>query len=221
MEFELHDLVTVGVLVFLEGVLSVDNAVVLALLARQVKPHLRKKALTYGLIGAVGFRILALAFASHLMEWNWVKYVGGGYLIFVAGQHWFKKNEDSHKEKKIDHLSFWRVVLIIEMTDIAFAIDSILAAVAISQKLWVVLTGGIIGLILMRFAASWFMKLLDRFPTFEESAYLLVALVGVKLVVDGLKIPSVNFHSSDSPAFWIFWILLVAAIAYGFRKKKA
>jgi hypothetical protein len=108
MGFELHDLVTVGVLVFLEGVLSVDNAVVLALLARQVKPHLRKKALTYGLVGAVGFRVLALAFASHLMEWNWVKYVGGGYLIFVAAQHWFKKNEDSHKEKKIDHLSFWQ-----------------------------------------------------------------------------------------------------------------
>ena len=220
MDIQLQDFGTIGLLIFLEGVLSIDNAVVLALLAGKLPKHLQKKALSYGIIGAVIFRIVSLALASHLMRWNWIKFVGGGYLFYVAVSHWLT-SADKREEKKNagGAASFWRTVVTIEMMDIAFAVDSILAAVALSNKLWVVVTGGVIGLILMRFAASIFMKLLEKFPAFEDSAYILVLLVGSKLIVDGMKVPGIDFHSSSSPASWVFWIGMLLAVAYGFRAK--
>lgn len=208
-----------GLLVFLEGILSIDNALVLALLARHLPKEQQKKALTYGLFGAVFFRLIALAFATYLMKWRWVKFVGGGYLLWISIQHLFfsKQDENSPQAKKA---GFWKTVFIIELTDIAFAVDSILAAVALSNKFWVVFTGGFIGVILMRFAASVFLKILDRFPNFETAAYLLVLIIGSKLILEGLKLPWIDFHSSAHPAFWIFWGLMLCGITYGFRPKR-
>ncbi len=100
-----------------------------------------------------------------------------------------KTGEDAHCNiAKHSQAAFWRTVLVIELTDIAFAVDSILAAMALagskSSKMWVVIVGGILGVVLMRFAAALFIKLLDRFPRFELSAYLLVVVIGMKLVLD-------------------------------------
>lgn len=219
-EIHAQDFVTIGLLVFLEGVLSIDNALALALIARGLPKHLQKKALTYGLIGAVVFRITALALAEHLMQWNWVKFVGGGYLVYMALSHWFLPKKEEHSSTSSHAASFWKAVVLIELTDIAFAADSILAAVALSPKLWIVVTGGILGLIAMRFAAHVFITLLDRFPNFELTAYVLVLVVGLKLLIDGFKFEGVNFHSSDSPAFWAFWALMVMALIIGFVKPR-
>jgi len=241
------DLMIVGLLVLLEGVLSIDNALVLGLLAKRLPEHQRARALSYGLIGAFVFRVLAIATASFLLQWTFVKFLGGFYLVFIAVKHLFFEGheEEEHKivmdEKGNPALvdaqtgsdlssdqedieirervpvgvslitddrnagselgttvnrkktsckvpSFWGTVLVIELTDIAFAVDSILAAMALAgsreSKLWVVITGGILGVVLMRFAAALFVKLLDRFPRFEISAYLLVIIIGMKLLAD-------------------------------------
>lgn len=216
-----QDLVTIGLLVFLEGVLSIDNALALALIARRLPKHLQRRALTYGLVGAVLFRFLSLALVQYLMDWVWVKYIGGAYLVYMAVSHWLrKKPEEAEQSSKAGSMSFWKTVLVIELTDIAFAVDSILAAVALSPKLWIVVTGGVLGIVMMRFAANVFIRLLEKFPNFELTAYLLVFLVGAKLIFDGLKIPGINFHSSESPAFWIFWAAVVIAFGLGFMKRK-
>ena len=236
------DLLVVGLLVILEGLLSIDNALVLGLLAKRLPPELRSRALSYGLIGAFVFRIIAIATASFLLQWTFVKLLGGGYLIFIALKHLiFESGEDKDQytldENGKPHLvdsetgeelhsdranieveqrvplgnslvaykgdetksagkppkafsaaAFWKMVLIIELTDIAFAVDSILAAMALAgseeEKLWVVILGGLMGVVLMRFAAVMFIRLLERFPRFELSAYLLVAVIGLKLVLD-------------------------------------
>ncbi|MBN8555073.1 MAG: TerC family protein [Deltaproteobacteria bacterium] len=217
-----QDLATIGLLIFLEGVLSIDNAVVLALLAGRLPKHLQKRALTYGMIGAFTFRFLALAMASFFMHWTWVKFVGGAYLLYLAIAHWIKssKKEEEKLSPKKESQEFWKTVVLIELMDIAFAIDSILAAVAISPKFWVVYTGGIIGMICMRFSAGLFINLLKRFPSFEDSAYILVFIIGAKLIVDGFHFKDIDFHSPHSFAFWIFWIAMGAAILWGFKPKK-
>ncbi len=156
------------------------------------------------------------------MKWLWVKYVGGAYLLFIALKHWLSKAPPEGHTPTAKASTFWKTVILIELTDIAFAVDSILAAVAISKKLWVVITGGVIGLIAMRFAASIFIKLLSKFPNFEGTAYLLVFGVGLKLIVNGFAdsfgLHGVNFHSTQSPAFWIFWAFVLVSIAYGFMR---
>lgn len=221
-EFAWGDLATIGLLIFLEGILSVDNAVVLALLAARLPKEQQKKALTYGIVGAIIFRFISIGLAAHLMRWTWVKFVGGGYLLYVAMSHFLKKDKPGDADGAGGvKVGFWRTVISIELMDIAFAVDSILAAVAVSPKLWVVVTGGVLGMVLMRFAATIFIRLLDRFPSFETSAYMLVTLIGLKLVVDGFKFEAVNFHSSSSPAFWIFWLGMLFCVAWGFRKKRA
>src|SRR5260221_387170 len=224
--FEFHDLFVVGLLIVLEGVLSIDNALVLGLLARRLPKRLQGKALTYGLIGALIFRIAAIATASVLLRWTLARFLGGAYLVYVAVKH-FAIGEQQHveaievgqdglpriaesesaptgesktgavvasapdKAMTSHSWAFWHTVLVIELTDIAFAVDSIVAAMALvgqqkpedtgpHDKLWVVVTGGMIGVILMRFAAVLFIRLLERFPRFETSAYLLVAVIGIK-----------------------------------------
>jgi YkoY family integral membrane protein len=228
MPFTSQDFAVIGLLAFLEGILSIDNALVLALLAKPLPKEQQKRALTYGLVGAVGFRLIALGLTSYLMRWTWVKWVGGFYLLYVGLKHFWDKRAaekaevDGAEAKPKKHAGFWKTVLIIELTDIAFAVDSILAAVALSKKFWVVFTGGFLGVVLMRFAANVFIVLIDKFPRMEVTAYLLVTLIGTKLVVDAAHLPGVDFHSMSSPAAWVFWILMIGFIAVGLtgsRKK--
>ena len=214
-----QDLFILGILFFLEGILSLDNALVLAILAKPLSPQQQKKALTYGLIGAFGFRFLAISMATFLIKWNWVKFVGGAYLLWVALSHFFKK-EDSQKKSSSKKQSFWKIVLLIELTDIAFALDSILAAVALTQKFWLILLGGMMGVLFMRFAASLMIGLLDRFPHFERTAYLLILLIGVKIVLEGFRLDGFDFHSPSNPAFLVFWSTIALCVLSGFLPKK-
>lgn len=222
-EVTFADFAAIGFLIFLEGILSLDNALVLALIVSPLPEALRKKALLYGIVGAIVFRIVAISLASHLIEMNWVKFVGGGYLLYLscdfAFKHFTKTLEQEKAEEKAKHRSFWMTVIVVELTDIAFAIDSILTAVALTKKVWVVITGGVIGLFMMRFAASIFIKLLEKFPRFEATAYMLVFLIGAKLVIEGFHLPYIDFHSPSHPAFWIFWGIMMLSFLSGFFKK--
>lgn len=242
------DLGVILLLIVLEGVLSIDNALVLGLLAKRLPKSQRRRALSYGLIGAFVFRVIAICTASFLLQWTIVKFIGGAYLVYIAVKHLFFEAQEEHEQKvvmdedgpklvdeetgeslsaseeeleirervplgeallageasektaatpvstadkegaTVKPRSFWGTVLVIELTDIAFAVDSILAAMALAgarqSKLWVVITGGIIGVVMMRFAAAMFIKLLEKFPRFELSAYLLVIVIGLKLLAD-------------------------------------
>jgi YkoY family integral membrane protein len=236
--FAMDDLLGVSVLAGLEGLLSIDNAVVLGLLVRRVPERLRSRALTYGLAGSVVFRLAAVVAAAWLLRFGVVKLLGGGYLLYVAGRHllWERRTATPpvHMPQPAATSSqfFWRTVGSIELTDAAFAVDSVLAGIAligpppdhtpanaVHPKLWVVVGGGMIGVVLMRFAAAGFAKLISRFPRFELAAHLMVLVVGLKLLVDyGLNLAGhqARFQSPSSPAFWTFWVAMAASAAVGF-----
>lgn len=179
-----HDIAVVGTLVLLEGLLSADNALVLAVLVRHLPAQQRKKALRYGILGAFVFRLLALLLVTWLIHAWYFRVLGAGYLIFISVRHfWAIHKSLKSEEKAIKKMGFWKTVLVVELTDIAFSIDSILAAVALSNKLWIIYLGGILGIIAMRLVAGGFLKLLDRFPGLENGAYLLVGWIGIKLAL--------------------------------------
>jgi YkoY family integral membrane protein len=230
--FQPRDLLLVLVLVILEGLLSIDNALVLGLLARKLPPRSQTKALTYGLIGSFAFRLIAVAAAAWLLEWRIVKLLGGAYLLFIAAKH-FATGKPAHRKsphsESTDPLPFWSVVATIELTDIAFATDSILAGIAlvgpapagikIHPKLWVILLGGMIGVLLMRVAAVGFIAVLKKFPRFETSAYLLVGVVGLKLLADwyfNAEHEQLNFESPTAWPFWAFWGVMLLSGSIGF-----
>ncbi|MBU6154703.1 MAG: hypothetical protein KGP28_10410 [Bdellovibrionales bacterium] len=173
---------TVFSLAILETLLSLDNAVVLALMASELPEPEQKKALRYGLWGAVILRVLAVYFATQLVSIAWVKALGGAYLLWLAIAFFVKKGSAKKKQRRTSK-NFWAVVFWIELTDLVFAIDSILAAVAITSNYWAIVAGGLMGVVAIRFAAGRFIVLLERYPRLETLAYLLVAGVGLKVLV--------------------------------------
>jgi YkoY family integral membrane protein len=194
------DALSIATLAVLEGILSVDNSLVLAILVRTLPKEQQKKALLYGIFGAFFFRVVALIFAAQLMGFVIFKIIGGGYLLYLAMKHmFFFYKEDAHQSRPKVAASFWKTVLIVEFTDIAFSIDSITTAVAMSDKLIVVWLAGIMGIVFLRFAAGLFIRLLERLPKLEDLAYQLIFFVGTKLLMEG-------FHIEISHG--VFWMMM-------------
>jgi len=225
----------IGVLVLLEGLLSADNALVLAVMVRHLPKNQQRRVLFWGIWGAVGFRVLALSLASILLRLWFCKAIGGGYLLYLALSHFYRHRHssthsgDDQTPTPAGWLhSFWGTVTSITVADIAFSIDSILAAVGMAEgfpahfgdrgKFSIVLIGGVLGIITMRFVVRYFLILLERFPGLEEGAYYLVAWIGLKLLLSGYHqlmsgIPQAKhlaFHIPE-PLFWVVMLLIAGA----------
>ncbi len=85
--FAPSDFVTIGLLVALEGLLSADNAMVLAILVLGLPKEQQTKALQYGMVGAFAFRAAATLLAAYMIQLGWVKLVGAGYLLYLVYRH--------------------------------------------------------------------------------------------------------------------------------------
>jgi YkoY family integral membrane protein len=184
------DLLTVGLLVILEGLLSADNAMVLAVLVLGLPKEQQRPALRYGIIGAFAFRTLATVFAVHMIQLRVVQLIGGLYLVWLTYQHFFRGGSVEDRRKPVPARpwmglsAFWATVVKVELTDIVFAIDSILVAVAMSPKLWVVLTGGILGIVAMRMVIGQLLAVVRNYPAIVDGAFLIILWVAIKLLVE-------------------------------------
>lgn len=186
------DLLIILNLVLVESLLSVDNAAVLAVMVKRLPEHQRAKALRYGLIGAYVFRGLCLLIAGYLMKFAFLKIFGGLYLWHIAYKSAMQQDNDQTTGSRIERFLsklglsiFVQTIIMVELMDLAFSIDNVFAAVALSNKFWIVMTGVGIGILAMRFVAGWFVKLMDKFPKMQASAMLVVLLLGVRLVLSG------------------------------------
>jgi YkoY family integral membrane protein len=174
------------ILIVLEVILSADNTLILGVLVQKLPVHLRRKALFYGILGAYVLRGLALLFAALVIKLWWVQALGAAYLLYIALKH-FLKPEEAHAPPPLEATAaqFWKVVAQVELMDLAFAVDSVLVAVALSDKLWIIYTGVFLGILAIRMLASLVVTLLDRYPRFKHLAYVVVGLAGVKLAIGG------------------------------------
>lgn len=225
------------VLIVLEGLLATDNAVVMAVMVKHLPKIQQKKALFYGLVGAFVFRFGALFMITFLVNIWQIQALGAAYLLIISGKNIYDKlthsQKDNLNEKPRKQSGFWMTVFKVELADIAFALDSMLAAVALAVTLpelgdfqigginggqfSVMLLGGMIGLIMIRFAARQFVVLLEKYPTLETAAFLIVGWVGIKLVVLTLSHPALLILPETFPhtTVWkaTFWtVLLVLAV---------
>lgn len=198
-------------LIIMEGLLSVDNALVLAAMVKHLPDRQQSLALKAGLLGAYIMRGAALFFVGYLIANPWVRLVGGGYLIYLMCQH-LSVAEDGEPESQTNAAGFWGTVVAVELADMAFSIDNIVAAVALSPKMWVVVTGVFIGILAMRFVASAFIKLLDKFPILANIAYVLVGFIGVVLVAE--YVLDFEFHGMQKFA------AIMGIIAFGITYDK-
>jgi len=189
LDIHVSDFLTIGLLVLLEGLLSADNALVLAVLVLGLPKDQQRKALRYGILGAFGFRILATVFAVYMIRLSWVKLVGGLYLFYLTWKHFAHGDAETRRTAPpatawLGMSAFWTTVVKVELTDIVFAVDSILVAVAMSPKLWVIISGGILGIIAMRLLIGQFLWVVQRYPALVDGAFIIIAWVGIKLMVE-------------------------------------
>jgi YkoY family integral membrane protein len=186
------DFLTIALLVALEGLLSADNAMVLAVLVLGLPKAEQQKALRYGILGAFAFRTVATLLAVYLIHLAAVKIIGAGYLLYLVYDHFGRGGDAEHrrtppKARPAFGLSaFWATVVKVELTDIVFAVDSILVAVAMSNKTWVILSGGILGIIMMRLVIGQLLALVERYPPLVDGAFVIIGWVGIKLLIEFL-----------------------------------
>ncbi len=222
---EFTDFLTVGLLVLLEAALSADNALVLAVLVLPLPVQKQKRALRYGIVGALAFRAVATLFAMYIIHLDWVKLVGGAYLIYLPVKHFWRHPDESKRggPRAITTIlgltAFWSTVVRVEMTDIVFAIDSILVAVAMSRKVWVIITGGFLGIIAMRVLIGQLLGIVRQFPAIVDGAYVIVAWVGVKLLIEYLHV--IHVLSWEIPRWLSITVTLALLGASAIYAKRA
>lgn len=206
-------------LIILEGLLSCDNALVLAVLVSRLPKGQQRKALFYGIWGAYFFRFVAIGLGTYLIKITWVQIIGAGYLLWMAAKFFIDRNkqaegEGEEEEAKVSSFwirlvgPFWATVITVELMDITFSVDSILAAFALSGEVWVLFVGGMLGILMMRGVAGIFIKLLERYPELEASAYVLIAIIGAKLMGQAF-----GFHVPPAVFFPIMAAVILGTIA--------
>ena len=170
-------------IIFLEIILSIDNAAVLSTMVNELPKNQHKKALTWGILGAYLFRGVALLFATYLIGLWWLKLLGGLYLIYLFISSFSNTEQDkSASTFKIPFLTkFWSTVVMIELIDIVFSIDNIFSAVAFTDNFWTICFGVSIGILAIRFATTKLLGLLHKIRGLEKMAFLVIGILGIKL----------------------------------------
>ncbi len=222
------DLVTIALLVALEGLLSADNAMVLAVLVLGLPKAQQKKALRYGIVGAFVFRTLATLLAVYLIRLGWVKLVGAGYLLYLTYRH-FAGGQSAEERRSAPPAqpafgltAFWSTVVKVELTDIVFAIDSILVAVAMSPKVWVVVTGGLLGIIAMRLVIGQLLALVERYPPLVDGAFVIIGWVAIKLLLEYMHTEGyVHFQVPKTLSLGLIVVIFLISFLYARRQEGA
>ena len=223
-------------LIFLEGILSIDNAAVIGALVTPLPddkrvewPHIlqgfgkwlhpvlgnqRMAALRVGLLGAYLGRGVMLFMTSFLINNSWIKLIGAAYLIHLAfenlGDMTGGGSEEGDDLQPIRSRAFWATVLTVETMDLIFSIDNVVAAVSLSDKIWVVMIGVAIGILTMRFAAGIFSYAVLREPILKQAAYVLVLSIGIELILEQVW----KIEISDILRFLVSVGIILMALAY-------
>lgn len=219
-------------LIVIESLLSVDNAAVLATMVTKLPKEQRDKALKYGIFGAYFFRGVCLVLAGFLVSIWWLKPVGGLYLLYLV-YDWWKGKQTEASEDDFDHVdvegswiyratvgvigSFWATVALVEVMDLTFSIDNVLAVVAYTNNTVVIFIGVFIGILAMRFVAQGFVKLMEKYEFLETAAFVVIAILGIKLALAGFEgiqgnstIDAFNELMKSHTVDWIFSGITVA-----------
>lgn len=211
--FGMDTLLLLPVLVALEVVLSADNAIALAALTQgMTNIKMQRQALNLGLAVAFILRITLILTATWVIKFWQFELLGAGYLLWLVFQYFASNSEDGHAHHAPRFTSVWQAIPLIAFTDLAFSLDSVTTAIAISQETWVVLAGGTVGIITLRLMAGLFIRWLKEFVYLEDAGYVTVALVGLRLL---LKVINEDFV----PPQWLMVAAIAALFTWGFSKR--
>jgi YkoY family integral membrane protein len=202
------DLPTIISVIVLSSLLSLDNSLVVAAIAGKLPRHQEQKAVVFGLSAGIIFRLLALFAVGFIIKYPIVKVVGGLYLLYIAVKHFMPSAEDDsvHHAKE----ALMSAIIAITLADIAFSVDNVVATIAMSPKLMVVLIGTIVGGIAMIFTTKLVLVLLKRYKLLEACAYAIVGFIGVVILLEELP-PMLGLNMSIHVPDMLKFIVVIGA----------
>lgn len=172
-------------LILIEGLLSVDNALAIASMVSHLPENQKKLALRLGILGAYAFRLIALLLANWIIANQWIKILGAAYLIYLMISHlFFDKKDHAEPHLVARKRGLFATIIQVELMDLSLSFDNVITAVAMSPKLWVVITGVFIGIIALRVLAGYCIKLVEKFTILKKVAFILVGYVGCILLFE-------------------------------------
>ena len=211
--FSIEASIVLLILIFLEAVLSADNAIALAAIAQGLEDKkLERQALNIGLVVAYVLRITLLLTATWVQQFWQFDLLGAAYLLWLVFQHFTSEEGEDNQHHGPRFTSLWQVIPILAFTDLAFSLDSVTTAIAVSNDRLLVLTGTTIGIVTLRFMAGLFIQWLDEFVYLEDAGFMTVALVGLRLL---LKVVNDTFV----PPQWVMITAIGIILAWGFSKR--
>ncbi len=214
--FGMDTLLLLPVLIGLEAVLSADNAIALAAIAQGLEGQkLQSRALNFGLVAAFALRVVLILTATWVIQFWQFELLGAVYLLWLVFQYFSSDEKDSTGESHHHgprFTSLWQAIPMIAITDLAFSLDSVTTAIAVSQETWLVLTGGLIGVITLRFMAGLFIRWLDEFVHLEDAGFLTVSVVGLRLFI---RVVLPDFV----PPEWLMISVIALLFIWGFSKR--
>lgn len=201
------------VLVALECVLSADNAIALAALTQGLQNlKLERQALNIGLVFAYVLRMSLILAASWVIGYWQFELAGALYLLWLVFQYFTSQEDEEHAHHGPRFTSLWQAIPLIALTDLAFSLDSVTTAIAVSQETWLILLGGTIGIVALRFMAGLFIGWLEEFTHLEDAGYITVSFVGIRLLLRVVNDQLV-------PPEWLMITLVALVFAWGFSKR--
>jgi YkoY family integral membrane protein len=212
--FGIDTLLLLPVLIALEAVLSADNAIALAALAQGLEDSaMQRRALNFGLVVAFILRISLILTATWVIQYWQFELAGAAYLLWLVFQYFTSDEQDNqHHHHGPRFSSIWQAIPMIAITDLAFSLDSVTTAIAISRETWLVLAGGTIGIITLRLMAGLFIRWLDEYTHLEDAGFVTVALVGLRLLI---RVVNEDFV----PPEWLMVLAIAGLFTWGFSKR--
>ena len=202
------------ILVALEAVLSADNAIALASIATSLEDkRLQRKALNIGLVLAFVLRIALIIAATWIIQFWQFELIGALYLLWLVFQYFTSKEDEEDSASGQKFSSLWQVIPLIAMTDLAFSLDSVTAAIAVADETWLVIVGATLGIVALRFLAGLFIRLLKQYTHLETAGYLTVGLVGMRLL---LRVVNPEYI----PPEWLLIVMTIAIFTWGFSERR-
>lgn len=177
-------------ILWLNVILSGDNAVVIGLAAAGLPPHLRARAVLFGIVAAAVLRIIFSIFATYLLSLWWVDIVGGLALLYIAWGFWKELRHageaaaegKDRAEQKTLLAALWQIIL----ADVSMSLDNVLAVAAVARNnLTMLVTGLMVSIVLMGVLGGVLARLLDRYKVIAYVGLALIAWIGVELLWEG------------------------------------
>lgn len=195
-------------IIWINIILSGDNAVVIALAARSLPPDQQKKAVIFGSGAAVVLRILLTVVAAKLLALSFLQIVGGALLLWIGVQLLSEEDEGDGEAK--EHGSMFAAIRTILIADLVMSLDNVIAVAAAAKGSMVLLILGLaISIPLVIFGSTLMIKLMERFPIIVVLGAALIGWVGGETIASDTAL-----HEIVASNGWLHYVAAAAGAAF-------